>query len=133
MAARAGAGRRGPRRRGGLPGAGQIEQLLGEHRTDAKEDILNRGELGAPGRALGAVELVDGVLGDAFAVGPQLLDRRGARLGWRHPWLLSELGSKGGTHFLQPRYDPPRQLQTMSCVHEGTGWERHVVGTSAVG
>jgi hypothetical protein len=77
----------------GLLGEGQVEHPLGKDFADFEEDVSDLGELGPPGRAVGAVELVDEVFGDALDVGAQFFHLGGALLGSRHPWLLSELGS----------------------------------------
>jgi hypothetical protein len=79
----------------GLLGEGQVEHLLGKDFADFQEDVFDLGELGAPGGALGAVELLDQVFGDPLDVRAQFFHLRGALLGSRHPWLLSELGSEG--------------------------------------
>src|SRR5262249_34387081 len=55
----------------------------------------------SPGGTVGAVELVDEVFGDPFDIGTDFFHLRGALLGSRHPWLLSERGSKTGTDFSQ--------------------------------
>jgi hypothetical protein len=80
---------------GGLVGEGDAEHLLGEDLTNFKEDVLDFRQRGPPGRALGPVELLDEVLGDAFDVGAQFFHLGVALFGSRHPWLLPELGSKG--------------------------------------
>jgi hypothetical protein len=50
-------------------GEGQVEHLLGEDGADFQEDVFDLGELGAPDRSLGPVELLDEVFGNAFDVG----------------------------------------------------------------
>jgi len=80
---------------GGLPRQGVGQHLLAEQFANGDEQVLDLGQLGPPGRAVRAVELVDQVFGDAFDVGPDLFYLGGALFGSRHPWLLSELGSKG--------------------------------------
>jgi hypothetical protein len=53
----------------GLPGEGQVEHRLGKDFAEFKEDVFDLGELGAPGGALGAVELLDQIFGDPLDVG----------------------------------------------------------------
>jgi hypothetical protein len=69
--------------------------LLGEDFADFEEEVFDVGELGPPSGALRAVELLDQVFGDSLDVGAQFFHLRGALLGSRHPWLLSELGPNG--------------------------------------
>jgi hypothetical protein len=52
----------------GLLSKSQVEHLLGENFADFEEDVLNVGELGPPGRALGTVELLDKIFGDPLDV-----------------------------------------------------------------
>ena len=79
---------------GGLPRPGVGQPLLAEQLADGDEQILDLGQLGPPGRAVGAEELVDQVFGDALDGGADFFYLCGALLGSPHPWLLSELGSK---------------------------------------
>src|SRR5262249_26243102 len=53
----------------GLLGEGQVEHLFGKDVTDFPEDVFDLGQLGAPGGAVGAVELPDEVFGDPLDVG----------------------------------------------------------------
>src|SRR5262245_58607806 len=53
----------------GLLREGQVEHLLGKDFADLEEDVFDLGELGAPGGALGTVELLDQVFGDPLDVG----------------------------------------------------------------
>jgi len=77
----------------GLPRQGVGQHLFAEDLADGEEEVFDLGQLGAPRRALGPVELVDEVFGDPFDVGTDFFYLGGALLGSRHPWLLSELGS----------------------------------------
>src|SRR5262249_51717331 len=94
---------------GGLLGQGKGAHLLGQGLADFAQDVRDLGEGGPPGRALGPVELVHQVLGEALDVGAPFFYLGGALLGSRHPWLLSELGSTTRTDFPQPGYNhvPP--------------------------
>src|SRR5262249_5610957 len=85
----------------GLLGEGQVEHLLGKGFADLEEDVFDLGELGPPGRARGAVQLLDEVFRDSLDVGAQFFYLGGALRGSRHPWLLSELGAKAGTDFFR--------------------------------
>jgi hypothetical protein len=77
----------------GLAGEGQIEHLFGKDFTDFQEEVFDVGQLSAPGRTGGAVELIDKVFGDALDVGPYFFHQRGALFGSRHPWILSIVAS----------------------------------------
>jgi hypothetical protein len=78
----------------GLAGECIGQHLFAEHVADGDEEVLDLDRFGAPDGAVGAIELVDEVLGHAFDVGPDFFHLRGALFGSRHPWLLSELGTK---------------------------------------
>ena len=96
MEAGAGAIRRGAVGLGsGLSGEGIGEHRFAQHLADGDEEVLDLGQLGPPGGAVGAIELVDQVFGHAFDVGPDFFHLGGALLGWRHPGLLSGLRSNG--------------------------------------
>lgn len=53
---------------GGLLGQAEVEHLFGEDLSDFQEQVFDVGELGAPGGAVGPVELEDEVFGDPFEV-----------------------------------------------------------------
>jgi hypothetical protein len=78
-----------------LLGEGEVEHFLRKDFADFEEEVFDVGELGPPSGALRAVELLDQVFGDSLDVGAQFFHLRGALLGSRHPWLLSELGPNG--------------------------------------
>jgi hypothetical protein len=52
----------------GLLSKSHVEHFLREDFADFEEDVLNVGELGPPGRALGTVELLDQVFGNPLDV-----------------------------------------------------------------
>jgi len=56
-------------RGGSLLGEGQGEHFLCEDFADFEENVFDLGELGPPGGALGAVELLDQVFGDPLDIG----------------------------------------------------------------
>src|SRR5207302_2913146 len=86
-----------------LSGEGAVEHLFGQDFADFQEEVFDVAEGGAPGRAVGTVELVDEVFGDPFDVGPHLFRFRRALVGSRHPWFLSELVSRGRLDFRSTR------------------------------
>jgi hypothetical protein len=77
----------------GLAGEGQVEHLFGKDFPDFQEEVFDVSQLGAPGRTVGAVELIDKVFGNALDVGPYFFHQRSALLGFRHPWILSIVAS----------------------------------------
>jgi hypothetical protein len=79
---------------GGLLGEAEVEHLLREDLTDFQQYVFNLGESGSPSRALRAVEFLDKVFGDALDVGSQFFYLRSALFVSRHPWPLSQVGSK---------------------------------------
>jgi hypothetical protein len=79
---------------GGLAGQARRTHLLGEDRAQFEEEVVDRGELGTPGGTIGAVTLLDEVVGDALDVGAYCFDLGGALLGLRHPRTLSACATK---------------------------------------
>jgi hypothetical protein len=84
----------------GLAGEAQVEHPLRQDVADFHQEGFEVGQGGAPGRAVGAVELIDQVFGDALDVGPHRFRLRRALLGSRHPWVLSVLVAKARLAFL---------------------------------
>jgi hypothetical protein len=56
----------------GLTGEGQIEHLFRQDFPDFQEEVFDVSQVGAPRRAVGAVELIDKVFGNSLDVGPHL-------------------------------------------------------------
>jgi hypothetical protein len=91
---------------GGLAGEGVIEHLLGEDGTHSQEHIFDLRESCPPGGAVGAIELVDEVFGDALNVRSHFFHLRSRFLWPRHPWLPSQLASMTSTDFTSSVYEP---------------------------
>jgi hypothetical protein len=86
----------------GLTGDGQVEHLLGEDLTDLKEKILDLGQGGPPGGAVGAIELIDEVFGNAFDVRTDFIYLRTPLFLACHLPFLAQVVSKAGTSSPKP-------------------------------
>jgi hypothetical protein len=75
----------------GLSSESFSKGFFGQEVAEFKQELLEVGELGAPGRPVGAVELVDEVFGDALDVGTHFFHLRSPLLGLRHVPFLSAL------------------------------------------
>jgi hypothetical protein len=53
----------------GLPGQGLRQDFLGQDLAQLDEDGFDFGELGSPGRAVGAIELIREVFSDPLEIG----------------------------------------------------------------
>ena len=52
----------------GLPLQGHLKHLFGQQGTNVEADLFQFREFGSPGEAVGPIELIDQVFGDAFQV-----------------------------------------------------------------
>jgi hypothetical protein len=86
----------------GLAVQGEIEHVFGEQFADLEEEVFDGGQGGSPRRAIGPVELVDEVFGDAFDVGADFFHLGRAFLGASHPRDSLSLAAKARTNFLPP-------------------------------
>jgi hypothetical protein len=91
---------------GGLAGEGVIEHFLGEDGTHSQEHVFDLRERSPPGRAVGAIELVDEVFGDALDVRSHFFYLWSRFLCPCHPWLPPQLASKTSMDFPYPVYEP---------------------------
>jgi hypothetical protein len=77
-----------------LPGQTLVEHLLGEDLAEGQEQVFDLGQACAPGRAVGAVEFIDEVFGDALDIGADFFHLGGAFFGSWHLRFLHELVSR---------------------------------------
>jgi hypothetical protein len=77
----------------GLARQGQVEHLLGQDGAELEEEVLHVGEACAVRRAVGPVELIHEVFGDAFEVRADFIDLGRVLLDACHPWFLSVVAS----------------------------------------
>jgi hypothetical protein len=87
---------------GGLPGEGFGEDFFGQDVAEVEEEVFEVRQGSTPGGALGAVELVHQVVGDAFEIGADFFYLGTPLLRTRHHNSLSRLAADGRTDFLRP-------------------------------
>jgi len=83
----------------GLAGKEFGEEAFAEHRSELEDAVLDVGEGGAPGRAVGAVALVGEEFRAAVRGGVDFFHLGCGLFGVSHPWVLSGVRSKERSDF----------------------------------